>query len=209
MNLRPSRRPLLALAAVVALSGLAACGDDDDSSGTASSTSSQSAASGRPVDAAFVEEMVPHHESAVEMAEIAQQRGRSAFVKGLAADIIKTQDAEISTMRQIKASKLQGVAAGDLGVPSHMMGMDMDLAELRSAAATDFDRVFIDMMVPHHEGAIEMARAELAKGATPELKTLAQDIIGAQQREIAEMKDFREKTFGASAGGDAHSGHGG
>jgi uncharacterized protein (DUF305 family) len=79
-----------------------------------------------------------------------------------------------------------GIERGSLGVPQHMKGMDDDPHSLRSAQP--FDRAFIQMMIPHHEGAIEMGKAELNQGADPELKALAQDIIDAQQREINEMR---------------------
>lgn len=176
------RKILPALAVAGALLG-AGCGDSDSSGDSASP-----AAGGNPVDRAFVADMIPHHESAVQMAQIAQRRGSSDFVKKLADDIVKTQNAEISAMRAAdRRLKSAGVEQGSLGVPEHMMGMDDDPASLKSA--TPFDRAFIEMMIPHHEGAIAMAKAEKAKGGDSELKKLADDIIAAQQREIAEMRE--------------------
>jgi uncharacterized protein (DUF305 family) len=170
------------LAAVALLS--VGCGGDD-----ATPAAEQPArVEGNGVDRAFVAAMIPHHESAVEMAELARQRGRSRFVKDLAADIVRTQAAEIATMRgQDRELADAGVERGRLGVDEHMTGMNDDMTMLERA--DPFDSAFIEMMIPHHRGAITMAKAELAKGRDPELKALAQDIIDAQQREITLMRE--------------------
>lgn len=186
-----SRKSLAAVIAVGAMV-LAGCGDDGESGG---------GSKGNGTDRAFVAAMVPHHESAVQMAEIAQKRGESKFVKQLADDIVRTQNAEITTMRrEDEALENAGVETGDLGVPEHGMGMDDDPATLETAKP--FDRAFLDMMIPHHEGAVTMAKAELDEGGDPELKALAEDIIEAQEREIEEMR----KHLGDGGGGHG-SGH--
>lgn len=175
---------------------LAACGSDDDSSAGAPSTA------GNGIDRAFVADMIPHHESAVEMANIAEDRGQSTFVTELAGDIISSQTSEIAKMRVI-ASRLDdaGVKEKSLGVPEHQMGMDMDVSELKTAKP--FDRAFIDMMIPHHQGAIRMARVELAEGSNAQAKQLATQIIAAQAKEIAAMNKHRTAEFGgpSPAGG--------
>jgi uncharacterized protein (DUF305 family) len=202
---RPSIRLILSLAAVSAV--LAACGGgDEETAGTTqqhgqghsgSTTTTTPASTGAALDRAFIADMIPHHESAVEMAEIALERGESDFVKNLAQEIIKAQNTEISTMRRIDESLADEAEVGDLGVADHMKGMDQDIAELREAK--DFDAMFIEMMIPHHEGAIEMAKVELAKGTNDELKKLAQDIVDAQTREIKEMQTFEAKDAGANS----------
>ena len=173
---------------------VAGCGGDDPPGAT-------SKAPGNGVDRAFVAAMIPHHESAIVMAKIAQRRGESQFVEQLADDIVASQSREIATMRREDAAlDRAGIEPGTLGVGEHMMGMDDDPRELSSA--DPFDREFIAMMVPHHEGAIEMAKAELARGADPELKAIARDIVDAQQREIAAMGEH-------VGGSTSHSGHSG
>jgi uncharacterized protein (DUF305 family) len=193
-------------AAVAALAlFIAGCGDDDPGD-------SASRPPGNGTDRAFVAEMIPHHESAVVMAEIAQDRGRSPFVKRLAADIIRTQNAEISVMRrEDKTLADAGVKQGSLGVSEHMTGMDDDPQTLKTA--NPFDRAFMRMMIPHHQGAIEMAMVEGAKGASPRLRALGQDIIRAQQREIREMRKQLDEPAGMDdameeepAEGSSHSG---
>jgi len=175
------RLTLSALLAAGALT-LTGCGGDGDGA------SGGDSAKGNATDRAFVAEMLPHHESAVQMASIAQQRGGSAFVKGLADDIVRTQEQEIATMRrEDSALAAAGVKKGSLGVSEHAMGMEMDAASLKTAEP--FDRAFLEMMLPHHKGAVEMAKIERAKGADPELEQLALAIIDAQQREIAGMQN--------------------
>jgi uncharacterized protein (DUF305 family) len=194
------RAPFLAtrLAIGVLLAGVAfaGCGSDDTSSG-----GTQNAA-GNGIDRAFVDDMIPHHESAVDMAKVAERRGQSAFIKKLAEDIIRSQRAEITAMQAI-AARLEsgGVKAKSLGVPEHQMGMDASMSELESAKP--FDRAFIDMMIPHHQGAVRMARVELAKGSNAEAKDLATEIIDAQAREIRAMNKHRTDEFGgpSPAGG--------
>jgi uncharacterized protein (DUF305 family) len=169
-------KTLAALLAAGALT-LAGCGDDAGSSGA-----------GNPTDRAFVAEMIPHHESAVEMAAIAQERGESPFVKQLAQDIIRSQTEEIRQLRAQDAELAEaGVREGKLGGGHSTMGMDEDPAALESAEP--FDRAFLQMMVPHHVGAVEMARIELDKGEDPELQALATEIIAAQEREIRAMRE--------------------
>ena len=80
-----------------------------------------------------------------------------------------------------------------------MRGRDTSLAELRDA--NPFERMFVDMMIPHHQGAIAMAQAEIAEGEHAKLKKLARQIIDAQQREIDRMNDFRTTHYGADGPG--------
>lgn len=154
------------------------------------------AGAGNGTDRAFVGDMIPHHRSAVDMAEIARQRGEHPEIRTLAGEIIAGQSEEIEEMNRVgDALEAQGVEPGKLGVPMHMMGMDMDVATLRTAQP--FDRAFIDMMIPHHQGAIRMARAELDEGASGELETLAEEIVSAQAKEIERMNEWRTRWYGA------------
>jgi uncharacterized protein (DUF305 family) len=165
---------LAALAAAAAVLAVAGCGSDTSTTGNGA-------------DRAFVADMIPHHQSALAMAKIAQQRGSSKFVRSLADGIIASQTSEIATMRAAGAQLARaGVKVGSLGVAHSMMGMSMDPSMLKHASP--FDAEFIKMMVPHHQGAVTMAKAELTKGADPQLKHLARNIISAQQREITQMR---------------------
>lgn len=182
------RSSLVATFAILLLAA-AGCGGDDGNSGMSgggmSSAVNTAPEGSGSVDRAFAQAMVPHHESAVEMAKVARERGQSAFVRQLAEDIITTQTKEIETLRAADQRLEQaGEKVGSLGVDT--MGMKPDMTELESAEA--FDETFMKMMIEHHRSAIMMAEAERAKGQDPELKRLAEDIITAQEREIAEMR---------------------
>ena len=177
---------MLAVAAALAVAG---CGSDDDDG-----------PEGNGTDRAFVAAMIPHHESAVRMAKLAEERAESDFVRELANDIVATQTGEIGTLReQDQELSVAGVPKGSLPVPEDERGMDHDASELRGAKP--FDRAFIEMMIPHHEGAIAMAKAELDGGDDPQLEDLAGRIVEAQEREIREMREH----LGGS--GAAHDGH--
>ncbi len=178
------RKLLLALLTGGALL-VAACGDDE--------TTTADGARGNPTDRAFVKEMIPHHESAIDMAKIAQRRGESQFVKALADNIVPTQAGEIRALRrEDEALATAGVEVGSLDMSHEMMGMDMDAGTLKQA--DPFGRAFLEMMIPHHEGAVEMAKVELGKGEDPELREIAQEIIDAQEREIREMREQLDRT---------------
>jgi uncharacterized protein (DUF305 family) len=160
-----------------------------------------------PTDRAFVREMVPHHEMAVEMAEMARMKADHRRIKTLAKSIIEDQNAEIRQLTAIrKRLNVKPLPSGHdehetmmrdaetLGLTMDQMGMDMDMDELENAKP--FDKAFIDMMITHHQGAIRMARAELDKGGNAELRAIARAIVAAQKREITEMNRRRKQWYG-------------
>jgi uncharacterized protein (DUF305 family) len=87
--------------------------------------------------------------------------------------------------------------ADTLGLTMEEMGMDMNVEELDGAKP--FDRTFIDMMITHHQGAIRMARAEIAKGTSAQLRKIARAIVAAQKREIVQMNSWRKAWYGATS----------
>jgi uncharacterized protein (DUF305 family) len=187
-----------ALLAIPATALVAGCGSSDTSS-------SPTKTAGNATDRAFVAEMVPHHRSAVEMAAVATTRASSPFVKSLAADITRSQTAEIEQMRRVDGRLADaGIQKGDLGMDEHTMGMDMSADMLKRAKP--FDARFIEMMIPHHQGAIAMARVELAKGSDGELKMLARNIVAAQQREVKQMRAHAKAPSDVEMRAGHHSG---
>ncbi len=138
-------------------------------------------------DLRFVDGMIAHHEMAIDMARVIQQRGLRPDVKGLAEDIIGAQSAEIDTMRAWRARWLVGAPAAPPSADDMAaMGMAMPLDSLTSAAAPDLP--FLDMMLPHHAGAIVMAGEAAVYTERPEVRALAREIVRAQAREIGQMQ---------------------
>lgn len=184
--------PLFAALALIALAAVAAaCGEDHE----------QSSNSGNATDAAFIADMTAHHEGAIEMARVAQKRAEHPEIRRLAGDIVAAQKGEISVMKSI-GRDMHGMAEhgdGHMGMSDAEMGMAMDPAEMENAEP--FDRAFIDAMVPHHQGAVAMAKQLLKSGEQPALRTMADDIIEAQTKEIEQMRGWRKAWYG-SAGMD-------
>lgn len=149
-------------------------------------------------DGAFVTEMIPHHESAIEMSEIALDRAQHREIKQLARSIIESQGNEIEQLESIHERLFaEPASAGDhgtLGLAAHESGMEADIAQLEQAP---FDQAFIDMMIPHHQGAIRMARVVIPAGEDAELSVLAESIIEAQASEIVAMNQWRVDWYGA------------
>lgn len=184
----------LAVLTVIVAIALAACGGDDGDSGGDETDAEHT-------DGAFIIEMIPHHEGAIEMAEIAQEQGEHPEIQDLAENIIASQGAEIGELEtaheRLFDAPVGDVDHGDLGLSEEDSGMAHDASMLEGA--DPFDQGFIDMMIPHHQGAIRMARIELEAGQDEQLKTLAQEIIDAQSAEIEEMNRWREQWYGAES----------
>lgn len=150
------------------------------------------------MDAMFIEQMIPHHDDAIEMAELALTRAEHQEIKRLAADIKRTQTAENTQMRAWYREWF-GIAVPDVGVSSRMMGgmMNsgaMDMADLE--AAEPFDKAFIEAMIPHHQVAIMMSQMAGGASGRPELRGLTSAIIEAQSAEIDMMRAWYEEWYG-------------
>ncbi len=146
-------------------------------------------------DRRFIDAMVPHHQGAMAMAEVALKNAEHEEIKELSRNIISSQQAEIEELKAIKKEEF-----GTSNVPMEMsqeqmrgMGMMMDPQQL--ANREPFDKAFIDAMIPHHQSAIEMAQVALENSDNPKMKELAQNIISAQKREIEQMKQWRQQWY--------------
>lgn len=184
---------VLSLVGAVAVAAIVAAGCGGGGGGDSDNPS------GNPIDRAFAAAMIPHHEGAIEMAQVARERAEHPEVRKLANDIIEAQKAEISVLRPISADlRAMGMESGHLGLDEHAMGMDADMSELEHEKR--FDRTFMAMMIPHHQGAIRMARKELAGGKQAALRKIAKDIVAAQAREIAQMRGWSQRWYGEEKG---------
>lgn len=155
-------------------------------------------------DLRFIDGMIPHHTGAVEMAKEAQQKSTRPEIKQLADDIIEAQEKEIAQLKQWRSTWYP--QAGDKPMAwhapmNHMMAMSPEQMEAMmmkgdlGAADAQFDLRFINAMMPHHEGALVMAQDALSKSKRPEVKKLAQEIITSQQKEIDQMKQWRQAWY--------------
>ncbi len=143
-------------------------------------------------DETFLAAMIEHHEGAVDMSEIALDRAEQEELRQMAQEIIEAQEAEIDQMQAWLDEWFDG-GHGDHGISHEEMGMDMDMDEFREAEP--FDLAFIDEMIIHHEGAIDMARAILETTERDELREMAEEIIEAQEVEIQQMREWRAEWF--------------
>lgn len=179
-----------------------------------------------PFDQQFIDSMVPHHQSALMMAQMAVSKAQLPEVKRLARGIIRDQKKEIAQMKawrkawygNASASMAPGMNDGGMGhsmsgsmhgsmgandkmmMPGNMMGLpmkgEMDMGKLRRARGRDFDRMFLQMMIPHHSGAIMMADEALKVTARPQLRNLSHAIMSSQAREIGRMQGILDRRLG-------------
>lgn len=161
-------------------------------------------------DQAFIDMMVPHHQSAVEMARVALERAEHPEIQQMANDIIAAQAGEITQMhdwRQQWYGSSETPPMSEMPMLAGMPGMGdmpgtMDMArevERLSTVPEPFDLAFIDAMIDHHQDAIDAAQLALEQANRQEIKDLAQDIIDAQQREIGQLRAWRESWYGDAA----------
>lgn len=179
---------------------LAACGGSSHSTagaGAPAATAAAAAGEGSAADIAFAQLMVPHHQQAVEMADLALGKETSDEVRQLATQIKAAQDPEIMQMSAWLEAWGAPMKMADDHSGHDMGGMTMegmmsddDMAALMDATGADFDRMWLEMMIAHHEGAVTMADQVLAETSDPEVMALAQAVITGQTAEIADMQQL-------------------
>lgn len=188
--------------AVLSTLALSACGSDSPPAAGPASVSAATpaaAAAFNEADVQFAQGMIPHHQQAVQMADLAldSARGVGTEVTELATRIKAAQDPEIILMSDWLTTWGQPAPTKTTGDDMAMGGDDMatgdgmmSAAAMKSLAAVkgpEFDKLWLEMMIAHHEGAVKMAKAEKLNGSSKDAMGLADKIITAQMAEIAEM----------------------
>ena len=193
------RRLASATGAITLALSLAACGSGDTEDKTAGST--QTARNGDVFNAAdvdFATAMIPHHAQALQMALLAQDRPLPPDVRALVDQIQEAQAPEVETMttwltdwgKEIPPTAMDHANAGhDGGSMPGMMGSEQ-MAELEKSSDAEFPRRWMEMMIEHHQGAIDMAKTEQRSGSFAAAVALAETIVDGQTAEIATMRDL-------------------
>lgn len=187
------------MSAVVVLAGCSGTAETPAAGSSATDEgSADQSAEFNDADVAFAQGMIPHHEGALTMAEVATDRASDPRVADLAERIEAGQDPEIDLMTGWLQEWGQPLPddSGGMGGMDHgsedMGGMDMGGMDMEDMppSGPEFDRMWLEAMVEHHEGAVEMARVEIEDGRNAEAVDLARLISETQTQEIEEMQQL-------------------
>ncbi len=199
----PMTRALAALTLALSII-VTACGSDDSNQKAELSTTAHN-----DVDVAFATTMIPHHAQALSMADMAEDRPLDPEVSALVEDIRNAQAPEIEIMvdwltdwdEEVPDTMRDHTNAGheDATPEEQMQGLDdmsdmpgmmsaADMTALERAPDAEFQKMWLTMMIEHHEGAVSMAQTEKTRGRFKSAVELADEIITAQQQEISAMK---------------------
>ncbi|WP_393915925.1 DUF305 domain-containing protein [Halostreptopolyspora alba] len=142
-------------------------------------------------DAEFMVQMIEHHKQALDMSELAEDRADRDAIVSIAERIYDAQNAEIKAMQGWVDSNVDDPQEYEID-HSEMPGMATpeEMAELEDSSGDDFDRLFVDLMVTHHEGGVTMAEDVLIDGESDMISSFASDVIATQRGEIARMRDI-------------------
>ena len=187
------------LAVVAAALFLASCSSPASDSHTGHEQSDEPVITGQPAgynpdDVAFATNMIPHHQQAVDLSALVPDRSTNAELVALANQISAAQQPEINVMKVllVQWNENPDANSGHAGHGNTMQGMvdAATMTKLESLNGAEFDKLWLESMISHHQGAIEMAKAEIANGDNVDAKNLAKDIVTTQEAEIGQMKQM-------------------
>lgn len=148
-----------------------------------------------PYDLQFIDTMIQHHQGAIQMAQMALEKAQNPTIKKMAKNMVDAQEKEIAKMKKMRAksyaNKPEAVNMDFPGMMDSMKGMDME--KLGKSSGQDFDLNFINMMIPHHQGAISMAQDALKNAGNKKIKEMAQNIIKKQNKEVTKLEKIRDE----------------
>jgi uncharacterized protein (DUF305 family) len=191
-----STRIIAGFAALASAVVVCSCskGEDHNAHATTTAASAEPVAAHNADDIMFAQMMIPHHQQAVELSALVPDRSTNPAIVKLAATISGEQQPEITAMKAllVQWDDDPDTAAdhSDHGMPMQGMVDDATMAKLRSLKGAEFDTLWLQSMIGHHQGAIEMANTEVAKGQSADMTTMAKNIVSAQQAEIDQMKQM-------------------
>jgi uncharacterized protein (DUF305 family) len=189
-------RLLIAVAAAVFLSS---CSNSTSDSHADHAKTDEPVITGQPAgydadDVAFATNMIPHHQQAVDLSALVPDRSTNAQLVALARQISAAQQPEINVMKVflVQWNENPDTNSGHSGHGATMQGMvdPTTMARLQSLNGADFDKLWLESMISHHQGAIEMAKAEIANGDNVDAKDLAKNVVTTQEAEIGQMKQM-------------------
>jgi uncharacterized protein (DUF305 family) len=189
-------RLLVALAAALLLTSCSNSTSDDRADHP---KSDEPVITGQPAgynadDVAFATNMIPHHRQAVDLSALVPDRSTDTQLVALARQISAAQQPEIEVMKVLLVQWNENPDANSrhTGHGATMTGMvdEATMTKLQSMNGAEFDRLWLESMISHHQGAIEMAKAEIANGDNVDAKDLAKKIVGTQEAEIGQMKQM-------------------
>jgi uncharacterized protein (DUF305 family) len=141
-------------------------------------------------DLMFMNMMIIHHDQAIEMAELAENRTDNENILELSENISEAQRAENRQMAEWLRE--QGYQRPRDGHRMAGMASEKQIQELRSSKGSQFDRKFAELMIGHHEGGIRMAWSFSRRGSHPELLEMEEEMIETQEKEIKKMQDWQK-----------------
>ncbi len=147
----------------------------------------------RAYDLQFLDSMSKHHQMAIDMAKMGQDKFAHRELKAMAGKMVGDQEKEVAQMKRWREEWYPGAPNAESVEMPGMSSTSMDPSHMQTMSGKELDGMFLEMMIPHHQSAIGMARDALAKADHPEIKDLAQKIVSAQQKEIEQMQNWKSK----------------